>query len=111
MAITNSERVGKALDHLQAGLQPFVEREMKSKHGAKWEQEIHDILNDTRLASKKGQPTQDVAVLLVIMDRTWTDIFKRILGKAERSLVNELLDIRNKWAHQHPFSTDLSRFR
>ena len=30
MAITNHERVGKALDLLKAGLGPFVEREIKS---------------------------------------------------------------------------------
>jgi len=29
-----------------------------------------------------------------------------ILGKSERSLVNELLGIRNSWAHQKPFSSD-----
>jgi hypothetical protein len=30
MAITNQERVGKALELLKAGLAPFVEREVKS---------------------------------------------------------------------------------
>lgn len=30
MAITNQERVGKAMELLRAGLAPFVEREMKS---------------------------------------------------------------------------------
>jgi len=28
MAITNHERVGKSLEHLKAGLGPFVEREI-----------------------------------------------------------------------------------
>ena len=32
MAITNQERVGKAMDLLRAGLAPFVEREFKSQH-------------------------------------------------------------------------------
>jgi predicted ester cyclase len=49
---------------------------------------------------------QDVAVQLVLMDRTWGDVFRKTLGKAERSLVNELLDVRNRWAHQTPFSGD-----
>lgn len=30
MAITNHERIGKALDLLKAGLAPFVEREFKN---------------------------------------------------------------------------------
>ena len=33
-------------------------------------------------------------------------MFRKTLGKAERSLVNELLDVRNRWAHQNPFSGD-----
>ena len=32
MAITNHERVGKALDLLKAGLGPFVEREIQGCH-------------------------------------------------------------------------------
>ena len=31
MAITNQERVGKALEFLKAGLVPFVEREFEAK--------------------------------------------------------------------------------
>lgn len=34
MAITNQERVGKAMELLRAGLAPFVEREFKSQHQA-----------------------------------------------------------------------------
>ena len=34
MAITNQERVGKAMDLLRAGLSPFVEREFTSLHQA-----------------------------------------------------------------------------
>ena len=36
MAITNHERVGKALDLLKDGLAPFVERELKAQHAQKW---------------------------------------------------------------------------
>ena len=34
MAITNHERVGKALELLKTGLGPFVERELKAKYGS-----------------------------------------------------------------------------
>ena len=40
------------------------------------------------------------------MWETWNDVFGRTLGRAERSLVQELRDWRNKWAHQEPFSSD-----
>jgi predicted AAA+ superfamily ATPase len=64
------------------------------------------MLNDTRLGSAAhGAPT-DVAALLVIMDRAWGEVFRNTLGKAERSLVNEIIDVRNRWAHQETFSSD-----
>jgi predicted AAA+ superfamily ATPase len=106
MAISNHERVGKALELLKKGLRPFVEREMKSKHGKFWEAEIEEILSDTRLGDGKGDALEDVAVQLVIIDRQWGNVFRWTLGKAERSLVNEILDVRNRWAHQKPFSSD-----
>ena len=106
MAISNHERVGKALELLKAGLRPFVERELEAYHGEGWTFEVKDILGDTRLGGGKGNELQDVAVQLVIMDRQWGAIFRKTLGKAERSLVNELLDVRNRWAHQDAFSGD-----
>ena len=39
MAITNHERVGKALELLAKGLKPFVEREMRSVYQAGWFEE------------------------------------------------------------------------
>ena len=36
----------------------------------------------------------------------WNQGFRNTLGHAERSLVSELRDVRNKWAHQKTFSTD-----
>ncbi|MEQ1890304.1 MAG: Swt1 family HEPN domain-containing protein [Alphaproteobacteria bacterium] len=106
MAITNQERVGKALELLKSGLRPFVEREMKAQYGDKWAFEAQELVRDTRLGGGKGDALQDVSVQLVIMDRKWSDVFRNTLGKAERSLINELIDVRNNWAHQKAFSGD-----
>ena len=106
MAISNHERVGKALELLKEGLRPFVERELKTYHGDRWASEVKEVLSDTRLGGGKADAMQDVAVQLVIMDRTWGDVFRKTLGQAERSLVSELRDVRNQWAHQEPFSGD-----
>src|SRR5206468_6643766 len=47
-----------------------------------------------------------VAALLKLVWEAWNDVFGKTLGRAERSLVQELRDCRNKWAHQEPFASD-----
>lgn len=108
MAISNHERVGKALGLLKNGLGPFVERELKAQFNDGWEAELQATLSDTRLGSrdKGAESLQDVAVQLVTMDRHWGAVFRKTLSKAHRSLVNELLDVRHRWAHQQVFSGD-----
>ena len=96
MAITNHERVGKALDLLRDGLRPFAERELKSKFAERWPTEVKVALSASALGKGKGDPLQDVAALLAVMDKLWGSVFGAILGRAERNLVNELSDIRNR---------------
>jgi len=106
MATTNRERVGKALELLQAGLGPFVEREFKRTYPARGVAEAHGFLREDRLNAKLAMAEWDVAVLLRVMWDAWHEVFGKALGRAERSLVSELRDVRNRWAHQHPFSND-----
>ena len=107
MAITNHERVGKALDLLKEGLGPFVDREVKGAlESRKLDAfKLRDYAEDPVLA-KKPTSEWDVAGLLKLMWETWNDVFRTILGPAERSLVSELRGHRNKWAHQESFSSD-----
>src|SRR5882672_2892970 len=106
MAITNQERVGKAMDLLRTGLAPFVDREFKSQHQAQAGDAARRYFGDDRTVGKKPVAEWDVAALLKLMWDAWNDTFGRTLGRAERSLVQELRDFRNKWAHQEPFSSD-----
>ncbi|WP_293395658.1 Swt1 family HEPN domain-containing protein [Nevskia sp.] len=107
MAITNHERVGKALELLKAGLGPFVKREVTAAIAAKTlsVQNVRGFLDDPNLASK-GIEEYDAAALLKLMWETWNEVFRRILGHSERSLVSEIRDWRNKWAHQSPITGD-----
>ena len=107
MADTNNERVGKALDLLKEGLAPFVGREVKAARSANQLQDsdLQRFTNDPML-SKRPVGEWDVAGLLALMWETWNQVFRQILGPAERGLVGELRGHRTKWAHQEPFSTD-----
>ncbi len=107
MAISNHERVGKALDLLKAGLAPFVNREITSAMKSKRlnAHKLQDYAEDPRLA-QKPITNWDVAGLLKLMWDTWNDVFRKVLGPAERSLVGELHGHCNKWVHQESFSSD-----
>jgi predicted AAA+ superfamily ATPase len=107
MALSNHERVGKALDLLKAGLGPFAEREIKSAiatHSITL-QSVRSFADDPLLA-KKAISAWDASALLKLMWETWNEVFRRTLGFPERSLVSEIRDWRNKWAHQQTFSSD-----
>ena len=105
MARTNQERVGKGLDLLRAGLKPFVERELKrAMHaGAIAQSRVREI---TDSPVKRRSSEWDVAVLLRLMWDTWNEAFRDSLSHSDRSLVSELRQHRNNWAHQAPFSSD-----
>jgi predicted AAA+ superfamily ATPase len=108
MAITNYERVGKAMELLRDGLRPFVERELKEQYSDNWFEETKRALTQQQLSfvKKKGEAEWDAAMLLGVLWQQWNDVFRNTLGHAERSIVSELREARNKWAHQRPFSTD-----
>src|SRR5580693_6874818 len=106
MAITNHERVGKAMDLLKQGLGPFVERELKNAYKDRAAAEALRYMGEDRLLAKKDIAEWDAAGLLKLMWEAWNDVFRRTLGSADRTLVSELRDLRNKWAHQQTFSSD-----
>ena len=107
MAITNSERVGKALDILKDGLRPYVERELRATYKDRWLETAKPSFPDWQQPGKDGKGLNwDSQAILQVMCDLWNDCFKKILGPSERNLAFELRDVRNKWAHQKAFSTD-----
>src|SRR5260370_25147036 len=106
MAQSNHERVGRALELLNKGLHPFIEREMRAVYGDRWLQEAAANLRDYQLVSaRNSELSGDTQVLLTVMWDQWQTGFRNVLGHAERSLVSELREVRNKWAHHEAFST------
>lgn len=106
MAITNHERVGKAMELLRQGLAPFVEREIKTLSDVESRALINHFIAEERIPANKTMQQWDVAALLKLMWDAWQRPFSKTLGHAERSLISELRDLRNKWAHQETFSSD-----
>ena len=109
MAITNNARVGKSLDLLRDGLAPFVERELRSRYGSAALDRAQQQVQADRLNVDRPLAQWDAAPLLALMWDAWNDVFRDVLGPAERSFVGELRGVRRKWAHQEPFSGDDAR--
>src|SRR5436305_4014733 len=107
MAISNAERVGKALELLNQGLFPFMKRELIAFYGDSWFQQASANLREYQMPGKgDGKDRWDTQALLLVIWDQWNTVFRNALGQSERSLVSELREVRNKWAHQEPFSTD-----
>lgn len=105
---SNHERITKGLDLLTAGLFPYVEREMKAVYADRW-------LDAARESFRRGRGPNipadqalkwDAHALLTVMWDQWNSVFRNKLGFRERSLVSELREYRNDWAHQRPFDFD-----
>ncbi len=106
MAITNYERVGKAVQILAEGLAPFVDRECRAEFGDDWPAAVQRM--DTRGgggAPRRVNPA-DAQFLLKVMWDEWRTIFGKKLSRSDRNYVSELQGVRNSWAHNDAFSTD-----
>ncbi|TWB75524.1 putative AAA+ superfamily ATPase [Nitrospirillum amazonense] len=106
MAITNQERVAKALDLLKAGLGPFIEREIDAALRRNIQIPAVRAFAEDPMARNRPIPEWDASLLLKLMWEAWNEVFRNTLGPAERGLVGEIRGHRNNWAHQKPFSGD-----
>ncbi len=102
MVMANTERVAKALDLLRDGLGPACEATWRGFYGDGWLQQVN-----SRLHHPDRQPSVgDSAFLFKGMKATWNEVFGHALGPSVRSLVFEVSDIRNRWAHQQSLTSD-----
>ena len=78
MAITNHERVGKALDLLNAGLRPFVERELKATYKDRWTETARPSFPNWQQTGKNAKELNwDTQALLSVMWDLWNDCFQK----------------------------------
>jgi ribonuclease III len=108
MGISNRDRIGKALDSLRQGLYSYVEQKMHAIHGSTWMTKAGSHLREHQKSKQQVDEIirEDVSALLTVVNREWEKVFKSELSQPDRALVNELLEVRNQWAHQSTFSTD-----
>ncbi len=102
MVMANTERVSRALDLLRDGLGPACEATWRGFYGDNWLQQVNSHLHHPEY-----QPSiEDSAFLFKGVKATWNEVFGHGFGPSVRSLVFEVADVRNRWAHQQSFSSD-----
>lgn len=82
----NRNAVASGLELLADGLRPYVIARIEAH------QKFLDVRDEIGL--------WDAQALLVFMWDHWNDLFRQDLSFLERSLVSELREFRNRWAHQ-----------
>jgi hypothetical protein len=102
-----TEKVGTALSILRAGLGPFVETMVAQslRDGRLTEQRLLQIC-DTIDVNYQQILGWDVLGLLRFMVSAWNEAFRDRLSAMERSIVGELWQWRNRWAHQGEITED-----
>ncbi len=95
---TNHSLVGNALQLLGVGLGPYIATMLRQAAG-----KGHYVPDDVdTFVDVEG----DVAVMLRVMASGWNEVFRDHLGPIERSLVFEIRETRNQWAHMSSFDDD-----
>ncbi len=102
MVMANTERIAKALDLLRDGLGPACEATWRGFYGDGWLQQVNSKLHHPDRQPSIG----DSAFLFKGVKATWNDVFGHALGPSVRSLVFEVSDVRNRWAHQQSLTSD-----
>ena len=105
MALSNHERVGKAMVLLGEGLAPFVARECKVEFGEDWTIGVQRAHSRGDGRTRKVNPVDPQFLLKVLWDE-WRTIFGKKLGQAERNYISELRSARDKWAHNEAFTAE-----
>lgn len=105
MAKSTRQYVFEGMELLPAALIPFVEKRLESSLKGHWQVQVLEKLPNLR-PNSDGAVGWDQAALFNAMDRFWSEAFKAVLGRAERSWVNELGDVRNKLSHNETFTYD-----
>ncbi|HEY9864416.1 MAG TPA: ribonuclease III [Candidatus Obscuribacterales bacterium] len=103
MQLSNHDRIGQSLTLLSQALSPYVEQKMREVYKDEWFDNAKQYLLRNRNFNRSDEEVfQDVHVLLTIINKQFDRVFKKYLS-SEKGLVSELIEVRNKWAHNNRF--------
>ena len=103
-ALSNKERVGRALDLVAEGLGPWMIPQLHSKYGNNWAAEVGRTAG---LSGRDATPNHsDPAYLFWVFDKQWHGLFRDQLSYEDKRAVSALWDARKEWAHGERISSE-----
>ena len=102
MAKTARQFVFEGMELLPTALVPFVEKRLSSSLTGHWQVEVNSRYRSLNI--ENGTIKWDQQSLLQVMNALWMEAFSDVLGRTERAMVNELVEVRNKLAHDERFT-------
>lgn len=112
MAKSNKDRIGESLDLFVFAYRPFVVETLAKKYDVNIDQaaaKAQEFLEQgTRTGSyiPKSPEEWDVSSIFSIIQTDWQYNFRYVLTNTDRSMLHELKDVRNGWAHQKSFNVN-----
>ena len=101
--------VRDALELLTQGLAPYAEAQLRLVYHENWMKYAKSSFRRPR-EQAPGQSAEefnwDAHSTLTVMWDQWNAVFRQHLGHYERSLISELREFRNRWAHQRQLNFD-----
>lgn len=97
--------VDQLLHVFQQGYEPFVITAIRSIHGNSWLEVIKNT-PDLRVNTQQQPLRLDATAIVRIMLHHWDSTFSRVLTATDRSMLFEVRQMRNKWAHQGSINID-----
>lgn len=106
MALSNRDRIGRGLEILLRGLEPFVDMMMSmAMPGSRDWVEVLEARDEQKHGTSRSYSKSDIRFLLRVMTEEWR-VFKDRLSRVEQNFASELRDVGNRWAHTQPFTGD-----
>lgn len=104
MAKTARQYVFDGMELLPEPLSHFVEMRLSNSLSGHWQQDVKSRYQGLRV--ENGSINWDQQSLLQVINIFWDQAFRDVFGRAQRAWVNELVEVRNRLAHDEKFTYD-----
>ncbi len=107
MSDSYNDMISHALAVLAENVGPDLEGRLREAYGPDWKARLQSGFRDQRRFERAdGKIDWDAHLILTAMWDHWKILLRGKLGHIERSLVSELREFRNQWAHQKTLTFD-----